>query len=141
MRLMNDEDSEIYHSKLHDIRTNCQYFAKTELPYNISDLLSFEKTGTKIISGNKCDNFLIAPKNLPENSSVDLIWALERLDGPMEECLDESTGIVVYRNLTIDLTDDYLLEFQEGGYLKVNQVTTLGSFTTKVPESFLALPD
>ncbi|MBN1169706.1 hypothetical protein JXA56_01655 [Candidatus Micrarchaeota archaeon] len=141
MRIMTDEDSESYSKKIHDIRENCRYFGRTELPYDISEILSFEKTGTKTINGNKCDNFLITPKNLPENSSIDIIWALKHIDGSMEECLDESTGIVVYRNLTLDLTGEYLLEFEDGGYFKVNQITVLDSFSSKVPESFLLLPD
>ena len=146
MSIMTEEDSENYYQKLYDLRTNCAYFGKTELPesVNLSKLLTFEKTGTENINGNLCDNFLIYPDKQylqSINSTEPLFWALNHLEGPIQECLDESTGIIVFRNLTLDLTDDYLLEFEDDGYLKVNQQTMLKSFSTNVPESFLALPD
>ena len=151
MRLMSEDDSKEYYDTLKKIKTNCAYFGKTELPdsVNISRLFDVERTETLQINSFICENFLItANKTYLEtiNESLDedqaaFFWGLGHLDGPVQECLDESAGIIVLRNLTLDLTGSYNFEFEENGSIKVNQVTRLTYFTDNVPESFLALPD
>ncbi len=151
MKLMDENESEEYYDELHRIRSNCMHFGKTEPPESadLSKLLDIEKTGVLEINGYRCENFLITgnstyAESLNETLTEDqraLFWSLAHLDGPVQECLDESTGIIVLRNLTIDLTDSYQFDFQPDGYFKVNQVTRLTYFSDYVPESFLALPD
>lgn len=146
MRLMDDQDSEEYYGELDRIKSSCAYFGKTKLPEN---LLIIEKTGVLEINGYVCENFLISlnssaiqtlEEGLDENQTA-LLWGLIRLSAPVQECLDESAGIIVMRNITIDLTDSYNFEFEENGSITVNQVTKLTYFTDQVPESFFALPD
>ncbi len=148
MKLMEGDLSDEYYNSLNAMRDNCNHFGKTEFPdsVNLTKLLNIEKTGVFTINGYRCDNFEISGNktylstlNLTGDAN-DLAWMLSRLDGPVQECLDESTGIIVKRNLTLDLTDSYNFKFEEGGYIKVNQVTELTYFTDAVPESFLALP-
>lgn len=151
MRLMDDDDSEEYYDTLDRMRNNCRYLGKTRLPESLDPalLLDIEKAGSKEINGFRCEEFRISGNSSYmgeiNRSSLDpdqsaLIWALEHLEGPLTECLDESTGIIVQRNLTLDLTDSYNLEFDAGGYMHVLQTTTLTYFTDEVPEEFLALP-
>ncbi len=148
MRLMEGNLSDEYYDSLNAMRSNCNHFGKTKLPgsVNLTKLLNIEKTGVSTINGYRCDNFRISGNstyistlNLTGDAK-DLAWMLDHLDGPLEECLDESTGIIVRRNLTLDLTDSYNFRFEDEGYIKVNQVTELTYFTDNVPESFLALP-
>ena len=151
MRLMNDTEAEEYRQDLFTMRNNCIYFAKTELPgVDIERLLNMEYEGKKDINAYRCDNFIIRgnpvyANSLLENSSFDedqyaLVWAMAHLNR-MEECLDESTGIVVQRSLNIDLTDQYNIEFEPNGFFVLNQETNLTYYADKVPESFLNLPD
>ncbi len=151
MKLMDENESEEYYNELHRIRTNCMHFGKTEPPESadLSKLLDIRKTGLMEINGYRCENFLITgnstyAESLNETLTEDqraLFWSLAHFDDPVQECLDESAGIIVLRNLTIDLTDSYKFDFQPDGYFKVNQVTRLTYFSDNVPESFLALPD
>jgi hypothetical protein len=151
MKLMDEADSEEYYSKLNEIRNSCHYLGKTELPQSVDPgkLLIIDKKGLETINGYRCEKFWISGNQSyidSLNSSLDsdqeaLIWALEHLEGPLVECLDESTGIIVEREFTLDLTDYYDLEFDAGGYLQVEQTTELTYFTSTVPEEFLALPD
>ncbi len=152
MRLMDENDSEEYYDKLYEVRNSCKYLGKTELPSSVdlNKLLIIDKKGLETINGYRCEKFWISGNQsyidslntspLDSDQSA-LLWALERLEGPLEECLDESTGIIVERDFTLDLTDYYDLEFDAGGYLQVQQTTELTYFTTTVPEEFLALPD
>jgi hypothetical protein len=135
------------------MRTRCAHFGKTKLPasVDISRLMKVERTGTKTINGFRCEAFLIrgnstyAESLLPSNMSLDedqraILWLLSHLAGPVEECLDDGTGILVYRNITLDLTGSYRFDYAPGGYMHVNQQTMLTYYTDNVPESFLALP-
>ncbi len=148
MKLMEGNLSDEYYTALHAMRDNCNHFGKTEFPdsVNLTELLIIEKTGVSTINGYRCDNFEISANasylsNLTlTGDAKDLGWMLDHLDGSVQECLDESTGIIVRRNLTLDLTDSYNFKFEDDGYIKVNQVTELTYFTNTVPESFLALP-
>jgi len=149
MKLMEGNLSDEYYNSLNAMRNNCNHFGKTRFPdsVNLTKLLNIKKTGVSTINGYRCDNFeisgnktYISTLNLTGDAK-DLAWMLDHLDGPVQECLDESTGIIVKRNLTLDLTDSYNLKFEEDGYIKVNQVTELTYFTDTVPESFLALPE
>lgn len=152
MRLMDDEDSNEYYGKLDELRNSCRYLGKTELPdsVDLDKLLIIDKKGLETINGYRCEKFWISGNDSYMGSlnrtSLDsdqeaIIWALEHLEGPLVECLDESTGIIVERDFTLDLTDYYELEFDAGGYFQVQQSTELTYFTTNVPEEFLGLPD
>jgi hypothetical protein len=150
MHLMDENESEEYYNTISRFRNNCRHFGKTELPdsVNLTLLFDINKTGVEQINGYTCERFLIAGNRSyisALNVTLDpdqeaLLWALEHLDGPVMECLDESTGIIVQRNFTLDLSDSYDLEFDAGGYLKVHQLTTLTYFTDDVPWEFFALP-
>lgn len=151
MRLMDENDSEEYYAKLDEIRSSCRHLGKTEMPESVdlNRLLVIDKKGLETINGFKCERFWISGnesymdslnRSILDPEQEALIWALEHLEGPLEECLDESTGIIVERDFTLDLTDSYDLEFDAGGYLQVQQTTELTYFTTTVPEEFLALP-
>jgi hypothetical protein len=152
MKLMDEEDSEEYYSKLNEVRNSCHYLGKTELPESVDPgrLLVIDKKGLETINGYRCEKFWIYGNqsyiDSMNRSSLDpdqeaIVWALEHLEGPLVECLDESTGIIVKREFALDLTDYYDLEFDAGGYLQVEQTTELTYFTSTVPEEFLALPD
>lgn len=151
MRLMDNQSSAEYYDNLYEIRNSCRYLGKTKLPdsVDLDKLLIIDKKGLETINGYRCEKFWISGNSSYMNSlnaSLDsdqeaLIWALEHLEGPLVECLDESTGIIVERDFTLDLTDSYDLEFDAGGHLQVQQTTELTYFTTNVPEEFLGLPD
>jgi hypothetical protein len=150
MRVMSEKDSEEYYNELDKIKNNCAYFGKTKLPDSVdmSKLLDIKKTDVRDIGSSRCENFLITGNKsyaLSVNATTEeeqaLLWAIANFDGPVQECLDESTGIIVFRNFTLDLTDSYNLEFEEDGYMKVNQVTQLTYFTDNVPQEFFALPN
>lgn len=153
MRLMDSSETAAYYDELWKTRHSCAYFGKTPLPsgINMTMLLSIDKTGLFQMGSFRCENFLISSNKtyakglLDSNISLTddqaaLLWALARLDAPIQECLDESTGIIVYRYLSLDLTDAYLFDFSQGGHMRVNQQTTLKYFQEDIPESFLGLP-
>jgi hypothetical protein len=156
MRIMDQNDSEYYYDMLDRMRRRCAFFGKTELPPSVNQslLLDFEHTGRIDTAEYRCENFLITgdkyyaewllDSNLSQNFTEDqktLLWAIAHFDGPVNECLDDGTGMIAYRNLTLDLTDSYRFEYSPGGYMKVNHQTTLEHFTDNVPESFLAIPN
>jgi hypothetical protein len=150
MRLMSENESSEYYNNLYRIKSGCAYFGKTSPPVDLGSLITLNRTGILNMRGYRCENFLISAnrtyaKHLLTNGTLDteqrtLLWAIAHLDKPLQECLDESTGIIVYRNITLDLTDAYLFDYNPGGYMKVNQQTNLTYFTDNVPESFLGLP-
>ncbi len=138
MTLLDEGLSNQYYDMLYELRTNCRYFAKTEFP-SITDYIRIEKTGERTINGNRCDYFEITPGQFPQNLTQkqdQLVWGLSRLKGPIHECLDESTGIVVYRNLTLDLSDEYIFDVDE---FTVSQETVLETFRRNVPDEFFAI--
>lgn len=153
MHIMNENESAEYYDRLYGIKTNCAYFGKTEFPasVNMSRLLDIEYAGRFDSAEFRCDNFLITGnKTYAEELLVSgafterqrtILWAIANFDGPVNECLDESTGTIAFRNITLDLTDSYKFDYAPDGYMKVNQLTELEYFTNDVPESFLALPD
>jgi len=153
MRLMDSAESAEFYDELWRIRHSCAHFGKTRLPEgaNITRLLTVNKTGLMQMDSFRCENFLIssnrtyAKELLSSNMSLEedqeaLLWALAHLDAPVQECLDESTGIIVYRYISIDLTGAYRFAFSPGGHMRVNQQTTLRYFQSDVPEEFLGLP-
>lgn len=152
MHLMDSSEADEYYDALNKMKTSCAYFGKTPLPgsVNLSSLVDITRTGLLEIDSYRCDNFLITgnksyaesilgTEELDEEQRA-LLWALAHLEGPLQECLDESTGIIVLRNLTLDLTDAYRFDYSPGGYVHVSQETTLLYFTDDVPASFLGLP-
>ena len=151
MRLMGSEESAAYYDSLYLMKTSCAYFGKTEMPSSVdmSKLLIIQRTGAIEKGGYSCDNFRISgnktyltslpPSQFDEDQRA-LLWLLSNSVEPIEECLDESTGIVVSRNVKIDLTDSYRLNYSPGGYMHVIQQTELLYFTNNVPDSFFALP-
>ncbi|MBD3210616.1 hypothetical protein GF318_04520 [Candidatus Micrarchaeota archaeon] len=152
MRAMDQNDSDKYYERLDRIKNNCAYFGKTRLPEEagIEKLLDIGYTGRVDTASFRCDNFLISANKTYAreilNSSSNLtsrqealLWGLVHLDGPVTECLDESTGIIAYRNLTLDLTEAYLFSYGPGGYMKIFQETELEYFTEDVPETYFGL--
>ncbi|MFH1393347.1 MAG: hypothetical protein ABII71_04235 [Candidatus Micrarchaeota archaeon] len=153
MDLLSDEQSDKYYADILAMRANCLHLGKTSLPdsADITKLLQIERTGLEEIGISRCDNFLISANrsyamSLIEGEELDegqyaLLWALANMAAPMQECLDESTGITAYRNITLDLTHTYIFDFEPEGYFIANQQTELLYFTDDVPESFLGLPE
>jgi hypothetical protein len=153
MRLLGDEGWQAHLDSIERIRTDCAHFGRTALPpgVNMSRLLRIEHTGTRSISGFRCENFLIYPDSGYAEELLDgplaldgdqnaLLWGLARAEGPVEECLDDGIGIVVYRNLTLDMTGIYRFDYAPGGYARITQRTELAYYSASVPASFLALP-
>ena len=152
MQLMDAIESEEYYANISKMKTNCAYFGKTQLPdsVDINSLVVIVHTGTREMNSYRCDNFLISGNktyaaSILETEELDeeqraLMWALVHLEGPVQECLDESTGIIVLRDITLDLTDAYRFDYSPAGYMRVSQQTRLLYFTDEVPQEFLALP-
>ncbi len=152
MRIFTDDDSAAYYSMLNSMRGGCAYFGRTKLPESVDmgRLIQMELVGPKDINGFRCQDFLISGNrtyagSLLSSSSLNndqqaLLWGIYHMRGPVEECLDEATGVIVFRKLTLDLTDVYRFDYAPGGYMEAEQQTQLTYFTNNVPESFLALP-
>ncbi len=152
MRLLGDAGWQSYLDSLGAMKADCAYFGKTVPPpsANLSRLLSFRLGGRKNMSGFICDDFLITPdkayaSSLLQSQSLSsdqqaLLWGLSHSAGPVEECLDEGTGIVVYRELILDLSGVYKFSYSPGGGMFVDQQTRTTFYSSYVPESFLALP-
>lgn len=152
MRILGPDGWQAYLDSLKNMRTNCAYFGRTPFPpsVNMSRLISVTWTGKQNLSGFTCQGFLISgdrryASSLLADPGLDddqhaLAWALAHQAGPMEECLDDGTGIVVFRSLTLDLSGIYRFDYSAGGGLFVNQQTKLTYYSGNVPESFLALP-
>jgi hypothetical protein len=153
MHLLGDEGWQEYLDTLSSMRSDCAYLGRTSLPgsVNISRLVSVQNTGRREIGGFRCEDFLITPDkgyaaSLLNGTSLDddqrsLLGVLVHLDGPLEECLDDGIGVIVYRNLTLDLSNSYRFDYSPGGGMFVNQQTSLTYFSDEVPESFLFLPE
>ncbi|NYZ73809.1 hypothetical protein H0O00_01580 [Candidatus Micrarchaeota archaeon] len=152
MHVFTEEDAEAYYSMLDSMRVGCAYFGRTKLPDSVDmgRLIQIDRIGPMEINGFGCQDFLISGNKtyadailvsttLTEDQEA-LLWGLSRMRGPVEECLDEATGIIVLRKLTLDLTGIYRFNYAPGGYMQAEQETKLTYFTDNVPESFLALP-
>lgn len=153
MHLLGDSGWQAHLDSLEKIRTDCQYFGKTNMPsgVNMSRLLKFNSAGRKEINGFRCEDFQIfgnrtyANSLLASNVSLSedqraLLWAIAHLSGPVRECLDDGTGITIRRSISLDLTESYLFDYAPGGHMRISQETNITYFTSNVPESFLALP-
>ena len=153
MNLLGDEGWQNYLDTLDRIRTRCLYFGKTAMPSEVdmTELISIERIGREDFGSFRCERFKItgnkeyAESLLSSDMEFDndqraLLWGISHLKGPMEECLDDGVGLLVWRNLTIDLTGSYLFDYTEGGGMFVDQYTELEYYTDSVPESFFALP-
>jgi len=153
MRLMRSEDSAAYYAMLSDMRTSCAYFGNTKMPDSVDAgrLLLIERLGMAEVNGFRCEKFHIqgnatyaqsllnSSQRLNEDQKA-VLWLLSHLEGPVEECLDDGTGVVVLRNMTVDLTRSYMFGYAPGGYMRLVQKTELLYFTNNVPESFFGLP-
>ncbi len=152
MHLLGDQGWQAYLDSLGAMRSGCAYFGRAALPsqINSSRLLSISMARKENLSGFICDDFLLSPdrayaSSLLQNQSLTadqqaLLWGLAHSAGPVEECLDEGTGIVVYRDITLDLSNVSRFSYAQGGGMFVDQQTRMTYFTNDVPESFLALP-
>ncbi|MDD5171585.1 MAG: hypothetical protein PHF60_00955 [Candidatus ainarchaeum sp.] len=152
MRVFTEQDSEEYYAMLSSMKSGCAYFGRTQMPsyVDMGRLIQIERTEPRDIGSFRCQEFLISgnktyAESLLSSASLSedqeaLLWGIAHLRGPVEECLDEATGIIVLRKLTLDLTNTYKFDYSPGGYMKVDQQTELTYFSTNVPESFLALP-
>ena len=152
MRRLGDAGWQAHLDSLERIRTGCAHFGRTKMPgsVNMSRLLTIERDGFATLRGNKCERFLISGNKTyadglmnsggltPDQEAV--LFALSHLSSPVEECLDEGTGIVISRSLTMDLTKTYKLDYSPGGYMRVTQKTGLTYYSNYVPDSFFALP-
>lgn len=153
MRLMSSEESSAYYAMLSGMRTSCAYFGNTKMPNSVDAdrLLLIERLSTFEINGFRCEKFHIwgnvtyaqsllnSSQRLNEDQRA-VLWLISHLEGPVEECLDDGTGVVVLRNMTVDLTRSYMFDYVPGGYMRLVQKTELLYFTNKVPESFFGLP-
>lgn len=155
MNLLGDEGWQEHLDTLERIRTNCAEFGKTAMPEHIdmTRLITIERIGREDFGSFRCERFQITPdKEYAEfllssevedfdNDQRALLWGLAHLDGPMEECLDDGVGLIVWRNLTLDLTESYLFDYTEDGGMFVNQYTELEYYDSSVPDSFFTLPN
>jgi len=153
MHLLGDSGWQAYLDGLEKMRSGCAFFGRTPMPDHIdaARLLSIRRTGRVDGEGSRCEGFAIsgnvtyARSLLDSGASMDedqqaLLWMLAHLASPVEECLDDGTGIVVSRKVVLDLAPVYRFDFAPGGFMRVSQTTGLEYFTDEVPESFLALP-
>jgi len=153
MNLLGDAGWQAHLEELERIRTSCQYFGKTPMPEEVDmlRLISIERIGREEYGSFRCERFqitgnktyadsLLASNITFDNDQTALLWGLSHLDSPMEECLDDGVGLIVWRNLTIDLTESYKFDYTEEGGMFVNQYTELLYYDDSVPESFFALP-
>jgi hypothetical protein len=155
MRLLGDAGWQAHLDELARIRSGCAHFGRTELPawVDLSRLLKIEGGGRTEKNGFRCELFLISGDREYAMSALNssagalldgdqraIVWSLGRLATPVQECLDDGTGVLVFRNITLDLTNAYRFDYAQGGYLRVGQQTDVTYFTDEVPESFLALP-
>jgi len=153
MRLLGDAGWQAFLDGLAKMRSGCAHFGRTALPapVNLTRLLSIQNTGRVERNDSRCENFLIfgnkayAQSLLNSSMFMDddqraLLWSLAHQAGPFEECLDDGSGIIVSRSVALDLTGVYRFDFAAGGFMRVDQRTTLTYFTDYVPETFLALP-
>lgn len=152
MHLLTPKEDEEYRANLEAIRTSCAYFGNTKLPEgaDATQLLFITREGTKELYGHRCDSFLISGNSSYAQSLLgseglterqkELLWAVGHFAGPMHECLDENSGIVVSRETSFDLTKAYRLDFLPGGHMYILQTTKLAYFDNRVPDSFFGLP-
>lgn len=153
MNLLGDEGWQEHLDALERIRTSCQYFGKTAMPEEVDmlQLISIERMGREDFKNFRCERFsitgnktyaesLLASNITFDNDQTALLWGISHLKGPVEECLDDGVGLIVWRNLTIDLTESYRFDYTEDGGMYVNQYTELLYYDDSVPESFFALP-
>lgn len=153
MHLMDDIESKKYADELFLLRTGCAYFGNTNLPKSIdtNKLFQISSTGSSNFGDYTCDNFLIsanrtyasqilAEQNLTEDQTA-LVWAAAHFNEPVQECLDQATGIIVFRNMAFDLTHSYLFDYELGGYMHLTQQTKLVYLQKDIPEEFLRLPN
>ena len=152
MMLLGDAGWQSYLDSLQSMRSGCAYFGRTAPPppANMSRLLSISRKGRLNISGFTCEDFMISSdrayaKTLLSDPSLSqdqqaLLWGLAHMSGPAEECLDDGTGVIVYRNLALDLSGVYRFSYSPGGGMFVDQQTRMTYYSSDVPESFLSLP-
>jgi len=153
MRLLGDAGWQAYLDGLAKMRSGCAYFGRTELPpsINMSRLLKIDGLGRTEKNGFRCELFQISgdkayAKSLLNSSLVldederAILWLLSHQAAPIQECLDDGTGVLVFRNVTLDLTPSYRFDYAPGGFMRVGQQTDITYYTDSVPESFLALP-
>jgi hypothetical protein len=150
MHLLGDAGWQAHLDAIDKIRTGCAYFGRTKLPdsVNMSRLLSIVRVGSATLYGSKCERFLISGdkgyaasllnSTVLEPDQQALLWSLTHLAYPVEECLDEGSGIVLSRTLTLDLTKTYKLDYAPGGFMHVVQQTNLTYYTDFVPASFFS---
>lgn len=153
MRLLGYEGWQAYLDGLERMRTGCAYFGRTQLPasINMSRLLQIDSVGRTEKNGFRCELFQISGNKAYAESLLDsktalnedqraILWLLSHQAAPIQECLDDGTGVLVYRNLTLDLTKSYRFDYAPGGFMHVDQQTDVTYYASYVPESFLALP-
>ncbi len=147
------KESGDYYDMLYRMRSECAYLGKTPLPpsINVSRLLNIKDSGEKTIGFFTCRDFMITGDQayahaLLRNSTglddkqKDLLWNIAHLSGPIEECLDTATGLIILRDMELDMTHVYDMGFAGNGSLMLYQKTELLDFNNNVPESFFALP-
>ena len=155
MDLLGDAGWQAYLDTLDEMKSSCMYFGKTQLPASVdmTRLLDIQSAGLTEMNDFRCERFLVfgnktyADSILASSASAALnddqtalLWAVSHLEGPIEECLDDGTGVLVFRSLTLDLTPSYRFEYSPGGGMSVSQQTNVTYYSTTVPESFFGLP-
>jgi len=152
MSILTDEESDRYYDSLSSMRQDCHHLGGIALPptVDLPSLLDIESLGTREEGGMRCELFQIAvnrtyAEGLLQGGGLDmdqrsLIWGLSHLDGPLEECLDESTGLPVLRSYELDLTDYYLFDYLPGGRMSLKQDLEMTYYSSDVADSFFDLP-
>jgi hypothetical protein len=155
MDLLGDSGWQAYLDTLDRMREGCRYFGRTPLPagVDVTRLIKIVGAGRVEMNGFRCERFSIfgnktyADSLLASSGSSNwsddqkaLLWAVSHLEGPVEECLDDGTGVLVSRSLVLDLTPSYRFDYSPGGGMFVNQQTNVTYYSTDVPVSFFALP-
>ncbi|HSB46861.1 MAG TPA: hypothetical protein VLD37_02520 [Candidatus Bilamarchaeum sp.] len=148
MKLLGDAGWQAHLDSLQKIRTGCAYFGRTKMPesVNMSRLLKIERVGKATLYGSTCERFVIAgdksyASSLLNSTTLDqdqqaVLWSITHLAYPAEECLDEGSGILVSRTMTLDLTGTYRLDYSPGGFMHIVQKTDMTYFSDYVPASF-----
>jgi hypothetical protein len=153
MRLLNASDEKEFEAILGQMRNGCADFGRVAMPKSIDmgRLLAIHKGAATQFGPFRCEDFKIygnatyANEFLNSSAALNedqkaLLWGISHLSGPVEECLDEALGVVVHRNLTLNLTKSYRFDYSPGGYMNVNQETSLVYYQDTVPDSFMGLP-
>jgi hypothetical protein len=148
MHLLGDAGWQAHLDEVQRIQTGCAFFGRVKLPgsVNMTRLLRVERAGSETLHGSTCEKFLITgdkeyASSLLDSTSLDpdqeaVLWSISHQALPVEECLDEGSGLLISRSIALDLTKTYKLDYSQDGYMHLVQKTEMTYYTDYVPASF-----